>query len=218
MKIIKGLLQLALYGVGGYIVGVVLATLLVGLLTGCGQELPYYEYDTDCLNGCNNTRTVIVEGTPGATGRPGSSGTSGRDGIDGERGSDGESGPPGVPGTNGIDGSSCSVAAMVGGALISCTDGSQAAILNGVDGEDAPVSDYTIVDTIDPCGPQTAYDEILLRMGNGQLVAHYSHGSKQHLVLLGAGSWQTTDNTGCQFTVDNAGTVTDQFGNVWEAE
>ena len=44
-------------------------------------------------------------------------------------------GPKGDQGPIGIPGTSCTTAPIEGGALITCTDGTSAEILNGVDGE-----------------------------------------------------------------------------------
>jgi hypothetical protein len=110
--------------------------------------------------------------------------------------------------------------------VIYCTDGTSVLVLDGIDGEDgaqgeqgeagedgtdgadAPISPYSITEAIDPCGSETAYDEVLLRLGNGSLLAHYSDGAKQHLTVIGAGSYTTTDSTNCVFVVHTDGSVT----------
>lgn len=56
---------------------------------------------------------------------------------------------------------------------------------------------------IDPCGDQTAFDEVLLRLANGQLVAHFANGSLQFLSVIGPGNYVTTDGTSCYFSVDS---------------
>ena len=50
-------------------------------------------------------------------------------------------GPRGFQGHNGIPGTSCTAAPIEGGALITCTDGTTALILNGVDGEPGSIID-----------------------------------------------------------------------------
>lgn len=137
-------------------------------------------------------------------------------GANGANGSNGTNGSNGLDGINGTDGSSCSVQDLGNKALLSCTDGTMALIedgndgtngqngtdgQNGQDGESAPLSAYSIAKLIDPCGPQTAHDELLIQFTNGDILAHYSDGAKQHYTLLPAGSYQTTDGTNCSFKV-----------------
>lgn len=57
-----------------------------------------------------------------------------------------------------------------------------------------------IVEVIDPCGNETAYDEVLVRMSDDVLMAFFAqHGGR--LSLLGEGSYKTTDGTNCKFDV-----------------
>jgi hypothetical protein len=60
-------------------------------------------------------------------------GTNGVDGVDGIRGTDGIDGLNGTDGVAGIDGTSCTVLQNVSGATITCSDGTTASILNGLD-------------------------------------------------------------------------------------
>lgn len=106
-------------------------------------------------------------------------------------------GRSGSHGVNGTAGSSCSVSQAVNGAVITCTDGSGAVVYNG---EDAAQNTYAISEIIQPC-PTSGYREVILRLQNGQLLAHYSHGNKQFLTLLIPGSYQLTDGSSCHFTV-----------------
>lgn len=143
----------------------------------------------------------------------------GRDGesVIGPVGNTGES----IPGPTGEAGSSCTVTqiqpteeAPQGGAEISCEDGTQAQVLNGSsgqqgemgppgsDGVDSPPTDYTVVELIDPCGNSSGFDEVLLRLANGMLMAHYSSGNLQFLTVVGPGSYRTTDASACNFTVN----------------
>lgn len=150
------------------------------------------------------------QGIPGPVGPAGSTGTPGAQGKPGSKGDTGDTGSTGTPGT------SCSVSQAVNGAVISCTDGSTVVVLNGTngtdgeDGTDAPPTPYTVTSIIDPCGKQGTYDEVLLRLGNGQLMAHYSSGNQQFLTLIGPGSYISTDNTSCYFTVDNNMNIVNQ--------
>lgn len=131
----------------------------------------------------------------------------------GPKGDTGERGPAG-PG--GIDGSSCSIVQLVNGVRISCTDGTEAVVLNGTNGidgaagqngADAPPTMYSVVEVIDVCGKQAAFDEVLLKLANGQIMAHFASGSQQFLALIGPGNYTTTDNTSCKFTVTNSGDI-----------
>lgn len=129
-------------------------------------------------------------------------------------------GSQGEPGSPGMDGSSCSVSPYTDGAIIQCTDGTSVVVFNGQpgeDGKDVEPGAYTITQLVNPCPLIPGqHREVLLRMANGELIAHYSHGSKQFLTLVGPGSYTLTDGSGCNFEVDSALTVIDQFGNTWE--
>lgn len=121
-------------------------------------------------------------------------------------------GPQGEKGDKGDSGDTCSVSQSVNGALILCPDGTSVMILNGTngvngvngaDGQAAPAGPYNIIELIDPCGKQGRFDELLLRLENKQLVAHYSHGVNQFLTTIGPGSYKTTDGTECYFYINN---------------
>lgn len=70
------------------------------------------------------------------------------------------------------------------------------------------VRSLDVSEIIDPCGSQGAYDEVLLRLGNGQIMAHYASGTNQFLTLLSAGNYVTTDGTNCHFTISASGVIT----------
>jgi hypothetical protein len=118
----------------------------------------------------------------------------------------------GADGADGADGYSCSTHLVEGGAYVECDDGTAALIKNGTDGQDgvdgkdgadgsdAPISEWSIVEVINPCKVEPL-DEVILRFANGELMAHYSHGSKQHFALLQPGNYITTDKTNCRFRV-----------------
>ena len=90
-------------------------------------------------------------------------------------GKDGKNGADGAPGVNGSP---------------------------GRDGTSPEPSAYDIAEIIDPCGKQAAHDEVILRLTNGSLLAHYSDGQKQFFAVIGAGTYQSTDGTRCVFSVD----------------
>jgi hypothetical protein len=116
-------------------------------------------------------------------------------------------------GRNGEDGNSCEAFQVENGAVIDCGDGQQILVKHGEDGvdgengEDAPTTAYEIVEVIDPCGEESSYHEVLLVFANGEILAHYSIGNKQHLGLIGPGRYITTDNTNCIFTIAENGSV-----------
>lgn len=64
-----------------------------------------------------------------------------------------------------------------------------------------------VVEIIDVCGTAPgAYNEVLLRLANGQVLASFSaNGSAwfTRLVVLSNGNYSTTDGTGCNFNVNN---------------
>lgn len=150
------------------------------------------------------------QGTGGSTGSTGSQGSTGPIGPTGPSGPAGPTGNTGPAGPQGPKGDSCTIQAVVNGALISCQDGTNVVILNGEDGDDAPPTPYTVVSLVDPCGPQGSYDEVLMRLGNGQLMAHYANGSQQFLTIVGPGSYVTTDGTSCFFTIASDLSITNE--------
>lgn len=113
----------------------------------------------------------------------------------------------GINGVDGAPGEGCEVTQISNGALITCAGETSAVILNGTNGQDLTAGTYSVAEIIDPCGQQAAFDEVILRLTNGQLLAHYSDGAKQFLGLIGPGSYVTTDGTSCAFTVNNDLTV-----------
>ena len=77
----------------------------------------------------------------------------------------------------------------------------------GRNGTSPAPSAYDIAEIIDPCGKQATHDEVILRLTNGSLLAHYSDGTKQFFSVIGAGSYRSTDGTNCVFSVDANGVV-----------
>lgn len=91
-------------------------------IVGCGSS----EEDSSALPPPTNTYTDV----PGAAG----SGADLRTQAPGDCTCIGETGAPGVDGADGVDGSSCSVTPIAEGATVTCTDGTTATVLNGLDG------------------------------------------------------------------------------------
>ena len=113
-------------------------------------------------------------------------------GCSGKNGSSGANGKPGAPGAG------CVVEQMFNGAMIKCGDFS-AIVLNGEDGQ--PTS-FTIVEIVDPCGDMPNYlDEVIFRLANGSLIAHYSKAGLQFLTVLAPGNYRTRDMQACNFTI-----------------
>lgn len=80
----------------------------------------------------------------------------------------------------------------------------------GINGAGAPSSPYDTVGIVDPCGAQTSWDEVFLRLRNGLLVASFSsnvNGDNTRFSILRAGNYLTTDQTGCYFSVDIFGQI-----------
>lgn len=71
----------------------------------------------------------------------------------------------------------------------------------------------SVVEMIDPCGDVNGeFDELLLRTRSGALVAYFESGSRRFLSSLQPGSYATTDNTGCSFSVNSSLQVCDNLG------
>lgn len=177
-------------------------SILISILFSCGTAGNNLSRGGKCIGNGDECHEQFTDGSPspgpsGALGKQGNSGIPGKDGAIGPTGSPGPSGSPGT------DGSSCSVVRVIGGSIISCTDGTIGVILDGQDGVSAPPTPYTVTSLYDPCGHQSSYDEVLLRLANGQLLAHYASGALQYLTIVGPGNYVTTDGTHCYFTVDS---------------
>lgn len=191
------------------------ALILTILITGCGQagELATNSYRCStegdlCHEEITNPPTQTDTGTtPGQAGSPaaGIPGRDGRDGTDGaigpagSRGAEGPTGNDGATGTQGEAGVGCTAEGITNGAIVTCGD-TQVVIYNG---QDAPPTPYTVDHVIDPCGHQTTFDEVLLVMSNGQILAHFANGADQFLTLVPPGNYTTTDGSRCAFTINS---------------
>lgn len=182
-------------------------SLLLGL-SACGYNPPL---DQCVWDGTKCEHREPIKGEKGDTGSTGSQGPRGDQGIPGQSGKDGTDGSNGADGKDGKDGSSCTATQTSNGAIISCTDGTSVVILNGTDGEDgedAPPTAYSVVEIKDVCGDQSGFDEVLLKLGNGKWLAHFSGSGNNFLTILTPGTYRTTDGTSCHFTVNSNGTIT----------
>jgi len=62
----------------------------------------------------------------------------------------------------------------------------------------------TVSEMIDPCGDNpNEFDEILLIMSDGSIIAYFEQGSKRFLGELPDGNYRTTDRQACNFSVVN---------------
>jgi hypothetical protein len=181
---------------------------------GCGSQT---DKQYNCIVEGDQCELVDGDEQPVVVGPPGERGDVGPVGERGESGSVGESG------VDGVDGESCTVTPAINGALIECSD-STVLVLNGTDGErgekgdqgdsgqNAPPTAYTVTEVIDPCGNHpTRIDEVLLKLANGSIIASFSDnvsGLNTRFAIIEAGTYGTTDGTGCIFRVNNAGVVT----------
>jgi hypothetical protein len=73
----------------------------------------------------------------------------------------------------------------------------------------ATLSGYLhITALLDPCSDYAGYDEVLMRLSTGQVIAYFESGGKRHLtVLLPNTTYQTTDAQNCVFSLDNNGNL-----------
>lgn len=82
---------------------------------------------------------------------------------------------------------------------------------DGVDGQDAPVTPFSAVTIIDPCGDKAGiYDEILLKLADGSILASFSddaNGKNTRFSLLSPGDFVVTDGSKCYFTIDSNGNI-----------
>lgn len=155
----------------------------------------------DVCNGTNGVDGAAGQnGTNGTNGTDGVNGTNGTDGINGTNGADGADGQDGTNGTNGTNGSD-------GAAGPKGDKGDKGDA--GADGANATA--FTPVGIVDPCGDAAGvYDEVFLRLSNGMLLASFSdndNGKNTRFSLITQGSYKTTDNSSCYFSVDANGNL-----------
>lgn len=166
--------------------------ILLMVLNACGTAGNNIAKGIKCMNaGETCHEPEVPTPTPAPTGRPGT---------------DGKDGKPGESGKN------CQITKVDNGAIISCAENTVVILngTNGSDGKDAPPTSYTVTEMIDPCGKQTSFDEVLLRLVNRQLLAHYASGANQFLTVIGPGTYHTTDGSMCYFTIDNNMDITNE--------
>lgn len=60
-----------------------------------------------------------------------------------------------------------------------------------------------VTEIIDPCGDGAGFDEVLLRLSDGQIISYFEQGNKRFLTSLPPGNYRTTDQQACNFTITN---------------
>lgn len=90
--------------------------------------------------------------------------------------------------------------------LIAC-EGRPGDSIVGPKGDSGSPGVSTILEVIDPCGKEAAFDEVLIRTSNGQVFAYFESGGNRFLTALSPGDYVTTDGTGCYFRLNADGTV-----------
>lgn len=82
---------------------------------------------------------------------------------------------------------------------------------DGQDGEDGVPGEAAILEVVDPCGDAPGiYDEVVLRLSNGQLLSSFSensNGKNTRFSILTQGNYVTTDGSNCHFVVTPDGQV-----------
>jgi hypothetical protein len=134
--------------------------------------------------------------------------------CDGATGAAGATGSVGQSGSAGAAGSSCSVSSVgtsaeapTGGTLISCTNGTEALVLNGLDGTNG-----TFVQPVQFCPGNTIYPNEFNELGfciQGSLYAVYSL-NNGFLSLIPPGRYDSDAvGSSCDFTVGTNCTISD---------
>lgn len=220
----------------------IILLLSVGVFTAAcsgGPNLPVFvppcdEYEL--LGRCIEDGRDGLDGQDGQQGPKGDKGDTGDTGPQGPAGQDGNDGTDGQDGLNSllkltpissVDPLVCSSESglLVESGLDANSDNilqssevqSSGIVCNGADGDDAPPTQYSIVETLDPCGKETTFDEVLFRMANGDIMVFFA-GSGGFLTLLPAGNFVTTDGTSCNFTVNPDMTVSWSEVKTYSAE
>ena len=62
----------------------------------------------------------------------------------------------------------------------------------------------TVSEIIDPCGDKAnQYDEHLIKLSDGKIIAYFEQNGNRFLTILPDGSYRTTDNQACNFSIVN---------------
>ncbi len=146
--------------------------------------------------------------------------------CDGMAGQTGAAGAPGAAGTDGVGvtfqiiPATTAMCAAGGSVIMMASDDRRTGVYDPLsahqqsatvcNGANAAVSPYLPVANIYVCGQSGPYDEVLLRLSGGQLLASFSqnaNGNNTRLTFLPDGNYQTTDGRNCAFTLTTANGV-----------
>lgn len=163
---------------------------------------------------------VVCNGVNGQNGADGRNGTDGQNGADGRNGVDGQNGSSGVNGHGVVFKvltAPAEICANGGTTILLATDildsGTYSASLPNqqaatiCNGTNAQTPAYAPVESIQPCGDNVPYKEVLLRLQNGQVLGSFSNdmnGSMTRLAFLPDGSYVDTDGSNCQFSLSTS--------------
>ncbi len=87
---------------------------------------------------------------------------------------------------------------LVAMAVAACAPPRGKAGLNGADGL---AGSSAVLSIVDPCGDGPGYDEVLLVLADGTILAYFESGDYRHLAVIGQGNYRTTDEQACAFSV-----------------
>jgi hypothetical protein len=82
--------------------------------------------------------------------------------------------------------------------------GLQAVVTNNTVLINQLMSNHNVTKLVDPCGDGPGFDEVFLRTSTGNLIASFSQNSSglnTRFAVIPPGTYNTTDGTGCTFTV-----------------
>jgi hypothetical protein len=139
----------------------------------------------------NQKSLVTCNGATGSQGATGSTGATGAQGAQGAAGTNGTNGATGATGSQGA---------------------------TGATGAQGPVSAFSPITPITPCGAASSpWKEVLLCLQDGSVLADFSEtmaGQDTRLSFIPAGSYEDTDESGCNFSVsvDGSGDTTVSWG------
>jgi hypothetical protein len=172
---------------------------------------------SDYIEQCANSGAYILSGMDSNdNGILESTEISGKEYLcDGSNGTNGSNGKDGQDGINSLlrfsrleDITECGTAGVV---IVSGKDINKNNILEAAEIEqtsyicdgNTEAVESPVIKFIDPCGDSSSYDEVILRMSSGELVAYFEDGSRRFLSILSPGVYQTTDAQKCIFKVTN---------------
>lgn len=167
--------------------------------------------DTGATGATGATGDKGDKGNTGDTGAKGDTGDTGAQGAKGDTGDKGDKGDTGETGAKGDTGDTGATGATGSKGDKGDKGDTGATGATGPAGSSGTPAGYTPVAVVDPCGASGGYDEVLLVLANGQILASFSdkaNGENTRFSLIKPGSYVTTDGTNCYFNVDSNNNVT----------